>query len=147
MGDLSLQPEKKAIDPDKNKSLVAIIDDDFSFCIMLKEYLSSNAGLEAEHYLSGDDFLKNYKAKDDRKIILDYDFGNGRDGLFILQKIKAINPTAKVIMVSSQDDLENALETIRNGASDYFLKSNKTVFANIHCSLLRMIEMEKNMWN
>lgn len=54
---------------------------------------------------------------------------------------------AVVIIVSGQDDLEKAIDTLRNGATDYFLKTNKTVFANIQSSLKKAIEMEKNKWN
>ncbi|MBK9415562.1 MAG: response regulator [Bacteroidetes bacterium] len=90
---------------------------------------------------------KKYKTNDSRKIILDYEFSEGSNGLLVLQKIKELNPTAVVIVVSGQDDLEKAIDTLRNGATDYFLKTNKTVFANIHCSLKKIIEMEKNKWN
>jgi len=43
--------------------------------------------------------------------------------------------------------LEKAVETLRHGATDYFLKTNKTVFANILCSLKKINEMEKNKLN
>jgi DNA-binding NtrC family response regulator len=139
----------KKIEPaqDQDKFDIAIIDDDFSFCVLLKDYLYSNAELEACVFSSGENFLQEYKSKDNRIIILDYDFGKGLNGLSVLQKIKSINPNARVIMVSSLDDLEAALEIIRNGAVDYFLKTNKTVFANIHCSLMKILEMERNRWN
>ncbi|MEO8211077.1 MAG: response regulator, partial [bacterium] len=101
----------------------------------------------SDYFASGEAFLLEYSSKDDRKIILDYELGKGLNGLAILNKIKSINPVAVVIIVSSQDDLEKAVETIRNGATDYFLKSNKTVFANIHCSLKKILEMERNKLN
>jgi DNA-binding NtrC family response regulator len=147
MVDPVVQLKKISAETENNKPGIAIIDDDLSFSVMLKEYLYSKGGLDAEHFSSGEDFLKAYASKDDRKIILDYDFGKGMDGLSILQKIKSINPNAVVIMVSSLDELETALDTLRKGATDYFLKSNKTVFANIHCSLMKIMEMEKNKWN
>ncbi len=147
MADLVEQLKKIIPEQDTEKAGIAIVDDDPSFSLMLKEYLLSNAQLNSDLYSSGDDFLKEYRVKDDRKIILDYDFGKGSDGLTVLKKIRSINPTAVVIIVSSNDDLEKAIETVRNGAVDYFLKTNKTVFANIHCSLLKLIEMEKIKWN
>jgi DNA-binding NtrC family response regulator len=114
---------------------------------MLKDYLFTSAQLKADLFSSGESFLKIYKPNDNRTIILDYDFGTGLDGLAVLQKIRNINPLASVIMVSSQDDLETAIETMRRGAVDYFLKTNKTVFANILSALMKIIEMEKNKWN
>ncbi len=126
---------------------IYIVDDDPAFSFMLKDYILSAMEMESKHFTNGTEFLKKYKANDSRKIILDYEFSEGPNGLLVLQKIKELNPTAVVIVVSGQDDLEKAIDTLRNGATDYFLKTNKTVFANIQCSLKKIIEMEKNKWN
>jgi DNA-binding NtrC family response regulator len=147
MSDLLAEEKKQEIKTATAKAGIVIIDDDLSFSLMLKEYLLEHAELNADSYTSGEDFLKEYSSKDDRKIILDYDLGKGLNGLEVLQKIKSIHPVSIVIIVSSQDDLEKAIETIRKGATDYFLKSNKTVFANIHCSLMKIFEMERNKLN
>ena len=124
-----------------------IIDDDQSFSFMLKDYLQSTLDIKSELFSNGNDFLSKYKSNDSRKIILDYEFDVGPNGLVVLQLIKEINPLAIIIVVSAQDDLEKALETIRQGATDYFLKTNKTVFANIVSSLLKLKELEKNKLN
>ena len=125
---------------------VAIIDDDPLFSLMLQDYLLTS-DMRAELFNNGTVFLEKYKKNDIRKIILDYEFSEGPDGLSILQKIKAVNPMANVIIVSGQDDLEKAVEILRKGASDYFLKTNNTVFANILCSLIKIREIEKNRLN
>ena len=129
------------------ESNVIIVDDDPGFSFMLKDYLLTAAEIRCELYKSGTAFLKAYKNNDTRKIILDYEFTEGPNGLEVLQKVKKLNPLAVVIVVSGQDDLEKAVETIRKGATDYFLKTNKTVFANILCSLIKIKEMEKNKLN
>ena len=134
-----------AIAPDDLE--IAIIDDDPLFSIMLQDYLLESAELKAELFTNGKSFLEKYTAKDTRKIILDYEFDEGPNGLDILKKIKAINPLANIIVVSGQDDLEKAVDTLRKGATDYFLKTNHTVFANILCSLLKLKEIEKNRLN
>jgi DNA-binding NtrC family response regulator len=141
------QLKEISIDVDSADSQVIIVDDDPGFSFMLKDYLLTAAELRSELFKSGADFLKKYKNNDTRTIILDYEFNEGPNGLTVLQKVKKINPLAVVIVVSGQDDLEKAVETIRNGATDYFLKTNKTVFANILCSLIKIKEMEKNKLN
>jgi DNA-binding NtrC family response regulator len=141
------QFKEVSIDEDTGESQVIIVDDDPGFSFMLKDYLLTAAELRCQLYKSGTEFLKKYRNNDTRKIILDYEFNEGPNGLAVLQKIKKINPLAVVIVVSGQDDLEKAVETIRNGATDYFLKTNKTVFANILCSLIKIKEMEKNKLN
>ncbi|HMS51791.1 MAG TPA: response regulator, partial [Chitinophagales bacterium] len=51
---------------------------------------------------------------------------NAKTGLDILKQIKAISPDTAVIMLSGQEDMETALETIRNGAYDYIIKSENS---------------------
>ncbi len=141
------QPLKVSTETETDKSQVIIIDDDSSFTFMLKDYLLSALDIKCELFSNGNDFLSKYKSNDSRKIILDYEFDEGPNGLDILQKIKEINPMSIIIVVSALDDLEKALETIRQGATDYFLKTNKTVFSNIVSSLLKLKEMERNKLN
>ena len=141
------QPSKINPETGADKSEVIIIDDDQSFSFMLKDYLQSTLDIKSELFSNGNDFLSKYKSNDSRKIILDYEFDVGPNGLVVLQLIKEINQFAIIIVVSAQDDLEKALETIRQGATDYFLKTNKTVFANIVSSLLKLKELEKNKLN
>lgn len=128
---------------------IAIVDDNQSFSLILSDYLLDECNLHSKKYTNGNDFLSDYKAGDDRIIILDYDFGkdNGPNGLVILKRIKEINPIARVIMVSGQDNLEVAIETMRQGAADYFIKTNKTVFPTIVCSILKLIDIEKMRYN
>jgi len=145
------QPTEKEkqfkIDEASGDTDVIIVDDDPAFSFMLKDYLLSAVDYDSTLYTSGNQFLNDYRAGETRKIILDYEFNEGPNGLAVLKKIKTVNPLAVVIIVSGQDDLEKAVETLRHGATDYFLKTNKTVFANIACSLMKLKEMEKNKWN
>ena len=141
------QLHEASIKTQPDRTAVIIIDDDPGFSFMLKDYLLSSEQLQSELFSNGNEFLERYRSGDTRRIILDYEFNAGPDGLIILQKIRAINPMAVVIIVSAQDNLETAIETLRKGATDYFLKTSKTVFANIVCSLRKIREMEKNKWN
>lgn len=124
---------------------VVIIDDDPAFSIMLKDYLIGACDFNAELFDDGEAFLEHYRPDDRRIIILDYYFANKQsmDGLSVLRKIKAINIHATVIMVSVQDNIELAIDTMRNGATDYFLKSNQTVFANVVSSIIKTLRLEK----
>jgi DNA-binding NtrC family response regulator len=141
------QLKEVSIENNLEKSEIIIVDDDPGFSFMLKDYLLSSLGVKSDLFSNGNHFLKNYRSNDTRKIILDYEFDEGPNGLLVLQKIKALNPMTIVIIVSAQDDLEKAVETLRSGATDYFLKTNQTVFANIVCSLTKIEEMEKNKLN
>lgn len=139
------QLKRKELEALCSESQIAIVDDDPSFSVMLKDYLISSCDFNAELFPNGEAFLSKYQKDDKRIIILDYDFGKGNslNGLAILKAVKLKNPNAHVIMVSGQDDIEIAIETIRQGALDYFIKSNNTVFANITSSIVRLLELEK----
>jgi response regulator of citrate/malate metabolism len=79
--------------------------------------------------------------RDNRIILLDYDFINDVNGLTVLKHIRQVNRFASVIMLSGQDNLEAAIETLRHGAADYFVKTNKTVFANVLSSIIKLMEL------
>jgi len=59
-------------------------------------------------------------------ILLDMNFSpgarSGNEGLFWLQKILNINPKAIVILLTAYGDLELAVKTIREGATDFVTK-------------------------
>ncbi|MBL0033548.1 MAG: response regulator [Bacteroidetes bacterium] len=97
------QLKKSDSDTAQNDFEIYIVDDDPAFSFMLKDYLLSAMEMQSKHFVTGAEFLKKYKANDSRKIILDYEFSDGPNGLFVLQKIKELNPTAVVIVVSGQD--------------------------------------------
>ena len=65
-------------------------------------------------------------------IILDYYLNsidkNAIDGLQTLDRIKSNNPQIPVIMLSSQDDIEVAVNCLRHDAKDYFVKSETAYF-------------------
>jgi FixJ family two-component response regulator len=128
---------------------IAIVDDDFSFSLLMKDYLIQSCDFEAALFEDGESFLKDYKKNDKRIIILDYDFGKGQNinGLSILSKIKEKNNNAVVIMVSGQDDIEIAIQAMRSGATDYFIKTNKTVFANVVSCIMKVLALEKHKLN
>ncbi|MFN8166307.1 MAG: response regulator [Bacteroidia bacterium] len=143
------QVKLKETAEDKAKPSIVLIDDDVAFSAMLSEFLRAEVNMRTDMYMNGRHFLEDYKASDTRIIILDYDFTNvdGPDGLSVLREIKRINPFAIVIMVSGQDNVEIAVETLREGASDYFYKLNKTVFPNILSSIIKLLEIEKKRLN
>ncbi len=82
-------------------------------------------------------------------IILDY-YLNGLDanamnGIEILDKIKAYNSDIPVIMLSSQDKIEVAIECMHHRAFDYVVKS-ETAFMRIQ-RIINSISRFKKMDN
>ena len=139
----------KAIPEGIKKPKIIIVDDDLSFTTMLGDFLYDECKMRMDVYTNGESFLEDFTAEDFRIIILDYYFDSNSNltGIDILKAIKQKNKFAVVMMVSGQDDLEIAIETIRNGATDYFYKGNKTVFANIVSSIVKLVELQKQQFN
>jgi DNA-binding NtrC family response regulator len=46
----------------------------------------------------------------------------GMDGIEVLKKVKDIDPDAEVIIITGHGDIENAIEALKYGASDFITK-------------------------
>ncbi len=99
-----------------------IVDDNKLVVADLKHYLQEKLGvsLNISTFNDGESCLQKID-KETHIVILDY-FLNGQNGLEILKQIKAKNPKTEVIMLSSNEDIALAIQTFRNGATDYVVK-------------------------
>ena len=99
-----------------------IVDDNPLVVTGLRNYLDSRFGinLNISTFYSGKSALKKVD-KDTGIVILDY-YLDGENGNDVLKSIKEINPKTKVIMLSSNEDIAVAVESFRNGATDYVVK-------------------------
>lgn len=99
-----------------------IVDDNISMVTVLKQYLQKRfgAGLNISTFYNGESCLKNIKPDTDI-VVLDY-YMNGKNGLETLKSIKEKNPKTEVIMLSSNEDIGLAIESYKEGASEYIVK-------------------------
>ncbi|WP_317897923.1 response regulator [Aurantibacillus circumpalustris] len=88
----------------------------------LKNYLQNRFGTSfyITAFNDGETCLKEINSSTDF-VIMDYAL-KGKNGLQILKEIKAINPKTEVIMLSANKDIAVAIESFRNGATDYVVK-------------------------
>jgi len=79
-------------------------------------------------------------------VVLDYHLSShnpsAKNGIEVLKEIKRLNPLSKVIMFSGQDNIDIALESMRNGAYDYIIKG-ETAFNKMENTVNRLGEMHK----
>jgi DNA-binding NarL/FixJ family response regulator len=131
--------------PDRLLFTVTLVDDDPLFMEQMMDYLKSMRITEIESYKTGEDLLTHLKESDRRLIICDYDFGsvNLMNGLHVLEAVKVKNPDVPVIMLSSQDSMSVALQVLRSGASDYFIKGMENTFTSILTSIIKINELER----
>lgn len=104
----------------KDNHLIFIADDD-PFCLRAyKKHLQNIGILSVESFTSGTQLIDQL-SKNPGLIFLDYNMEdyNGKD---LIKKIKAINPTTYVVIISSQQEMEVAIEVLTEGAFDYIIK-------------------------
>ena len=111
-----------------------LVDDDAIFLKLLEIDFRTDTNFEIGTYSTGELCIENLSDYPDL-IILDYNLDginkNAMNGMETLDKIKAFNPNIQVVMLSSQDNLEVAINCIDHGAFDYVIKS-ETVFIQLN---------------
>lgn len=103
---------------------IFLVDDNRLMVTDLKHFLSNRFGtdLNISVFNDGESCIAKID-KDTHIVILDY-FLDGKNGLEVLKLIKEINPKTEVIMLSSNEDIVLAIDTFRNGATDYVIKGD-----------------------
>ncbi len=102
---------------------IFIVEDDSWYAEILEYHLKLNPDYEVETYGTGKDCLRElYKNPD--VITLDYNLPDMK-GKEILKTIKKSNPDIEVIMISGQEDINTAIELLKEGAYDYIVKDEE----------------------
>ncbi len=112
---------------------IYLVDDDVKTLIMFKHNLERkvNHPVTINVFAYGENCLDRMEEEKPDIVVLDYYLNAIREdaqtGVEVLKKMKELSPNATVIMISGQDDMETALECIRNGAYDYIIKNEKAM--------------------
>lgn len=106
---------------------IFLVEDNEIYLKTLEQHVKAhvNSGTPVYTFMSGEDCLKNMN-KNPKIVVLDYflnsSFAKAMNGLDVLRKIKSSNPDTTVLMLSSQDNIEVATDTMKYGAFDYIQK-------------------------
>lgn len=135
---------------DENKIKIFLVDDDALYLKSLEIEFLEHADFIIETYATGELCLKNLTREPDI-IILDYHLDGidktAMNGLETLDKIKEANPDIPVIMLSSQDKIEVAINCMHHRAGDYVVKS-ETAFMRLRkiiTTIFTYKKMEKEL--
>ena len=107
----------------KKGPYIFIVDDDPIYRELIKYELEENNYSKIETYSVGKQCIENLHKMPDI-ILLDYCLDETMDGMEVLRKIKAHNPDIQVIMLSSQDKLKVAVDSMKRGVYDYVEKND-----------------------
>ena len=106
---------------------IFLVDDDAVFLKLLETTLSQHLNFDIETYASGESCLAHLGHNPDI-ILLDYHLDgidkDAMNGIDTLTKIKTAHADILVIMLSSQDKMEIALDCMSHKATDYVLKND-----------------------
>jgi two-component system OmpR family response regulator len=134
----------------ENKIKLFLVDDDALFLKSMEIEFMELADFSIETFATGELCLENLSHAPD-VIILDYQLDgiekSAMNGLETLDKIKAFNPDIPVIMLSSQDKIEVAVNCMHHKAFDYVVKS-ETAFIRLQkiiTTIFKLKKMEKEL--
>ena len=134
----------------ENKIKIFLVDDDAVFLKLLEIEFQLHGDFVIETYATGERCIENLSHQPD-VIILDY-FLDGvvksaMNGIETLDKIKFTNPEIPVIILSSQDKIDVAINCMHHLAFDYVVKSETafTRLQHIITTIFRYQKMEKEL--
>jgi two-component system, OmpR family, response regulator len=134
----------------KDKVKIFLVDDDALFLKSLEIDFLGSADFTIETYATGELCVEHLSEQPD-VIVLDYQLDGidktAMNGIKTLDKIKAINPDIPVIMLSSQDKIEVAIDCMHHCAFDYVVKS-ETAFMRLQkiiSTIFKYKKMEKEL--
>ena len=134
----------------KDKIKLFLVDDDAVFLKLLEIEFLDHADFTIETYPTGEKCMEKLSNNPD-VIILDYLLDGidktAMNGIQTLDKIKAFNPDIPVVMLSSQDKIEVAIDCMHHRAFDYVVKS-ETAFIRLQkiiTTIFKYKKMEKEL--
>jgi two-component system OmpR family response regulator len=128
-----------------NKIKLFLVDDDAFFLKALEIEFLQHANFTIETFATGEVAVANLSHNPD-VIILDY-YLDGVDktamnGIETLDKIKSLYPDIPVVMLSSQDKIDVAIDCMHHKAFDYIVKS-ETAFLRLQKTINTIFHTRK----
>ncbi|PKP31152.1 MAG: response regulator [Bacteroidetes bacterium HGW-Bacteroidetes-17] len=122
-----------------------LVDDDALYLKSLEIDFLQLADFDIKTFATGEQCIKHLSLKPDI-IILDYHLNSidkkAMNGIETLDKIKSFYPEIPVVMLSSQDKIEVAIDCMHHKASDYVVKS-ETAFLRLQKTITTVFKYNK----
>jgi two-component system response regulator AtoC len=101
---------------------IYVVEDDPWYREFIGHILSLNPEFEVRKFETGTELLEHLHEQPDI-VTVDYHLPD-MDGSAIIKKIKAFNPEIETLVISQQGKIDTAVELIKLGVYDYFIKSD-----------------------
>jgi len=127
------------------QTLIFLVDDDALFLKLLALEFQSHTDYNIETFATAELCLANLSKNPDL-IVLDYNLNSinskAINGIETLDKIMEFNPTIPVVMLSSQDKIDVAINCMHHHAIDYIVKS-ETAFMRLQKTIGEVFRFHK----
>lgn len=129
----------------KSKRYLFLVDDEPIQNEMLKDYLNERFLFEIRIFDNGEEAMQHMHLNPEI-IVLDYHLSahkkDATNGIDVLKKMKDGYPNTQVIMLSGQDKIDVAIDTMKYGAYDYVIKG-ESAFSRIENLINNLGELHK----
>lgn len=112
---------------EKKNNLIFVVEDNKVYNKLIVEYLTKHNFTNVKSFFSGEECVEAIKKGDKPEIIIQDYFLEKMNGVDVLRKVKQINPEPEFIFLTSHEDMEVAVNTIKFGAYDYIIKDKITL--------------------
>lgn len=111
---------------------IYVVEDNDWYNRLLVHYLTMNPEFKVMSFFTGKELLSHLHERPD-VITLDYRLPDVK-GSDLLRKIRDFDDGIEVIVISEQDDVQTAVDLLREGAFDYLVK-NEEISERLHSSI------------
>ena len=101
---------------------IFVVEDDEWYREFISYILSLNPAHEVKSFASGKDLFKSLNENPD-VVTVDYLLPD-TDGVSLIKQLKELNPEIETLVISQQEKVDKAVELLKLGIYDYFVKSD-----------------------
>lgn len=109
---------------------IVMVEDNEFFAHLVALTLREEYGYQVKLHYSGEDLFHQWSEAPDI-LLLDYQLNSANldhmNGDKVLARIRELAPATKVVMISSQEDMEKAVEMLKHGACNYICKDPNSI--------------------
>ena len=114
--------------PSNRRLKIYVVDDEEYYLKLIEASLRKLGHDDIKTFKTGEECLLEVIKERPDCVILDYIIKSGQNGDDILSKVKLHDKSIDVIILSGQEDVDIATNSIRIGATDYVVKNSMSFF-------------------
>lgn len=127
----------------KNSLLIYVVEDNLMYNRMVCENLKKQNYTNVKSFISGDECIKTVMNGEKPDIVIQDYFLDDLNGIDVLKAIKARCKDTEFIFLTSNENIEVAIECIAYGVHDYILKDKGDILKRLEDKLNKVSKVIK----